>query len=187
MNKCLIALAFALSVLPISAAAQDTGAQPPTDAQRQAMRQQMQQFMQQEQQLHDQMRSQILSSLSSLHRRAIAADIGNLAVSENPDPDAVARQIDSLLSPGERARIMAAHQNFVTQTKQLHEQMRAAMQNMMPDHPMPDRQANQKWQPRNLDAGHILLGALAPHPHGMMGMMGMPHMNGGEGPPPPPQ
>jgi hypothetical protein len=186
MSKNLLALAFALSLIPAAVLAQDAGTQAPSDAQRQAMRQTFQQFAQQEGQLHEQLRSQILSNLTPVHRRAIAAEVGNLVVSANPDPAVTAKRIDTILSPGERERIIQAHQAFATQSMQLHQQMKAQMQQMMPaghppmgDHP---KMMGQAMQQQMNDAGWIVLHALPPH-EGMMGMMGH-MMDRPEGPPP---
>jgi hypothetical protein len=183
MNKSLFALALALSVLPTAALAQDTNAPAaPTPEQRQAMRQTFERFAQQEEQLHQQMRWQILSSLTPIHLREVAAVIGQLAVAQNPDSQAAAKQLDRALSPGERQRIMAAHESFKNQSMQLHEQMRTQMQSETPaDHPpfMHHTGADQTTQRPPLDAGTILLMALSPHP--MMGMHPMMHL---EGPPP---
>ncbi|MGC1381055.1 MAG: hypothetical protein WA814_08540 [Candidatus Baltobacteraceae bacterium] len=157
------------------------------------MSQTLQRFAEQERQLHEQMRMQILSSLSPVSRRAVAAEIGQLAIAPSPDPQAVAKRLDAELSAGERQRILNAQSTFQSQSRQLHEQMRTEIQNDMPagahapfmgGHPgMEARQA-----PRQLDAGTALLLALSPHP--LMGMgfhaMGpamMMHMDGA----PPPQ
>jgi hypothetical protein len=184
MTKSLFALAFALSLIPVAALAQDAGTQAPTDAQRQAMFQTMRQFGTQEDQLRQQMRGQILETLSAVHRRAVAAEIGNLVVSPNPDPDATAKRIDAILSPGERERIIQAHQAFATQSMQLHEQMKTQIQQQgMPvGHPsMGDHTMGQGMQQHMNDAGWIVLHALPPHE----GMMGMGHMmDHPEGPPP---
>ena len=134
------------------------------------MRQTAQQFFQQEEQLHQQMRSQILSALSPVHRRAVAATIGNLAVAENPDLQAAARQLDQTLTPAEKQRILSAHETFKNQSMQLHEQMRAAMASEMPaGHPMMAGNHTMTNMHPPTDAGSILLMALAPHP--LMNMM----------------
>lgn len=175
MKRSLFALALALSVIPLSALAQNTAAPPqPTADQRQAMHQSMQQFMAQERQLHQQMRAQILGMLNPSQRRAVASTIGDLAVDPNPDPGAAAKRLDAILSPGEQQRIVAAHTSFMQQSRQLHEQMRSQMQSMMPaGHPgmMGHGPMSASEAGRQMDAGDILLMALAPHP--MMGMMGM--------------
>lgn len=186
MNRSFLALALALSVLPIAALAQDAGAPAaPTDQQRQAMHQTMERFAQQEEQLHQQMRLQILSALSSVHRRAVAATIGELAIAANPDLQAAAKRLDQILSLGEQQRIMAAHATFKQQSQQLHEQMRSELQSEMPaGHPWmggPPRGAmSQHPQP---DAGTIVLMALSPHPMMGMGWHGAAMMHG-EGEPP---
>jgi hypothetical protein len=176
MNRSILALALALSVIPISALAQDTNAPSgPTDQQRQAMHQTFERFAQQEEQLHQQMRLQILSSLSSVHRRAVAATIGELAIAENPDQQSAAKRLDSILSPGEQQRILAAHEAFKAQSRQLHEQMRTELQSEMPaahaDMMNHGQQNGAMPQNRQLDAGTLVLMALSPH--AMMGMMGM--------------
>ncbi|MFY9740063.1 MAG: hypothetical protein WAK11_13590 [Candidatus Cybelea sp.] len=171
MSKSFFALALALSLIPAAALAQDsTAPQPPTDAQRQAMHQMFQQFAQSERQLHDQLRSQILLGLTPVHRRAIAAEIGNLVISPNPDIDAAAKQIDAILSPGERQRILAAHAAYASQARQLHEQMKSQLQSEMPNaHPsMRDHMMSAAMQTEMRDPGWILLRALPPHEHGMM-------------------
>jgi hypothetical protein len=181
MNKNLLALALALSVTPVAALAQDAGAPTqPTAEQWQSMHQAMQQFAQQEDQLRDQMRAQILSTLTPVHRRAIAAEIGNLVISPNPDPDATAKRIDTILSPGEQQRIIQAHATFEAQSRQLHEQMKAQMQSQMPaGHPeMRNHMMSASMQAQMRDAGWIVLHALPPHEPGTMG-----HMPGMGGPP----
>lgn len=175
MIKSILTLALALSVLPISALADDNNGPPQmTDQQRQAMRQSMEQFKQQEEQLHEQMRSQILASLTPVHRRAVAAEIGNLVISPNPDPKATAERIDSILSPAERSRILSAHESFKSQEEQLHKQMMAQVQQQFPNwHPRSDQhQVMGSMQQRMNDAGWIVLHALPPHEHDMPGMPG---------------
>lgn len=181
MKNSLLALALALGMMPIAVLAQDTNAPPAmTDQQRQAMHENFERFAQQEMQLHQQMRSQILSSLSPVHLRAIAATIGNLAIEQNPDVTGAARQLDRILSPGERQRVMAAHETFRSQSQQLHDQMRSQMQSMMPaGHGDMMKPGSGMMSRMPQDAGTILLMALSPHP--MMDMMhahmmeGMPH------------
>jgi hypothetical protein len=183
MNRSFLALALALSVLPTAALAQDTGTRPAlTDQQRQALHQTFEQFAQQEQQLHQQFRDQVLSALTPAHRRAVAATIGELAIEENPDVQAAAKRLDQILSGGERARIMQAHEAFRTQSRQLHDQMKSDMQRILPDRQMSNRPENANEQHPNPDAGTILLMTLSPHP--MMGMMSHGMMMHGGGLPP---
>ena len=176
MNKHFFALAFALSALPISAVAQTTdNASAPTQDQRQQFKQSMEQFKQQEEQLHQQLRTQILSGLTPVHRRAVAAEIGELAVSPNPDPEATAKRIDMILSPGERSRIISAHEQYRNQAEQLHQQMMSQLKSEFPNMPDPhhgDHQMPAQMQQMTRDAGWIVLHSLPPN-HGM-GMMGMP-------------
>jgi hypothetical protein len=172
MNRTFLALALALSVIPVAALADDNDARAQlTPAQRQAVQQTFQRFATQEEQLHQQMRFQILSALSPVHRRAVGATIGDLAIEANPDVTAAAKRIDALLSPGERQRVLAAHTAFFTQSRQLHDQMRSELRSEMPagDHPPSTKHDNDNamthMQP---DAGMVLLGMLSPHLH-MMG------------------
>ncbi len=186
MNRKTLALGLALSVFPLAALAQETSAPPaPTADQRQAMHQTLQRFVQQEEQLHQQMRWQILSALSPVHRRAVGATIGELAIAQSPDVAGTARRLDQMLSPAERQRIIMAHSSFATQSRQLHEQMRTELQGEMPaGHPGFMSHGSQNGampSHRQLDAGTLLLMALTPRP--MLGMMdwhgpGMMHMEG---------
>ena len=113
MNRQILALTLALSVVPVVALAQDTSAPAaPTADQRQAMHQTYQRFIQQEDQLHQQMRWQILSALSPVHRRAVGATIGDLAIAQSPDIPGAAKRLDEMLSAAERQRIVAAHASF---------------------------------------------------------------------------
>ncbi|HEV3194801.1 MAG TPA: hypothetical protein VGZ06_01585 [Candidatus Cybelea sp.] len=170
MNRTFLALALALSVIPIAALADDNDARPQlTQAQRQAMQQTFQRFAEQEEQLHQQMRFQILSALSPVHRRAVGATIGDLAIAPNPDVTAAAKRIDALLSPGERQRVLAAHTAFFTQSRALHDQMRSEMRSEMPAGSQPMKHDNDNERAHTQpDAGTVLLGVLSPRPH-MMG------------------
>ncbi|MBV8343740.1 MAG: hypothetical protein JO190_01975 [Candidatus Eremiobacteraeota bacterium] len=166
-----MALALAFSVIPIAAVADDDKdwAQL-SPAQRQAIHQTFERFATQEEQLHLQMRSQILSGLSPVHRRAVGATIGDLAVAANPDPEMAAKRLDMILSPGERQRVLTAHSSFYQQSRQLHDQMRTELRSEMPADAHPsssnhDRE-NQMAQMQP-DAGMVLLAVLSPHPHMM--------------------
>lgn len=181
MKKSFFALALALSVLPVTALAQDTNAPPmPTDQQKQAMRATFERFGAQEQQLHQQMRYRVLSALTPVHRRELASLIGALAIEPDPDFRAAATRIDRALMSSERQQILSAHQNFETQSRQLHEQMRTELQSQLPAaHPSWNKgpMNASRRQPRQLDAGTIVLMTLTPHPamglgwHGGPGMM----------------
>jgi hypothetical protein len=162
MNKGIIALALALSVLPISALAQNSNATTPTNAQWQQMHQAFEQYGQQKMQLRQQMRFQMISAMSPVHRRAVGTLIGELAITPNPDFQTAAKRIDAMLSGGEQQRILAAHNNYESQSRQLHDQMRQQMQSMMPaGH---DMKHDEESRPRpQLDAGTLLLMGLSPH------------------------
>jgi hypothetical protein len=187
MIKSLLGLALALSLFPITALADDeNGPANLSPAQRQAMHQTFQRFMSQEEQLHQQMRLQALNSLTPVHRRAVAAAIGDLAIAANPDPMTTARRIDAMLSPGERQRVISAHNSFRTQSMQLHDQMRNELRSEMPadmqshfaNHDNESKEKQEAMSRMQNDAGAILLHILSPH--GMMGDHGgmMMHMEG---------
>jgi hypothetical protein len=195
MNRSFLALALALSVFPVAAIADDTNAPaPPTAAQRQAMFQTFQRFGQQEEQLRQQLRWQVLSSLTPVHRRAVGALIGELAIEPSPDPNATAKRIDAMLLGGEQSRILAAHQSFAAQSKTLRDQLRAAIQSQLPAGAQ--QRFGQHWQGkggpqqsgnRPVDAGTLVLAILSPNSHGMMmGFHGGPGFMHAEGPPPAP-
>lgn len=171
MNKSSLALALALSVLPTAAYAQTVSPPEPVDAQHQAMRQTFEKYGQQFEQLRQQMRGQILSEISPMHLRAIGATIGELAIAQNPDTQVAAKQIDRILSGGERSRIMSSVASFHAQLRQLHDQMRSEIQSEMPSGQQPtnDRPKNGMMAHPPSDAGTILLMTLSPHP--MMDMM----------------
>jgi hypothetical protein len=179
MNKSFFALALALSVLPVTALAQNTSGPPQlTDQQKQAMRATFDRYRAQEEQLHQQMRYQILAALTAVHRRELASLIGELAIEPNPDLRDAAARIDRALLSSERQRILAAHQTLETQSRQLHEQMRTELQSELPagypswrgsgNRPMP--------QQSQLDAGAIVLMTLTPHVQMGMGWHGGPGM-----------
>jgi len=167
MNKSFFAIVLALSVLPVTALAQDTNAAPQlTDQQKQTIRATFERYRTQEEQLHQQMRYQILSALTPVHRRELASLIGELAIEPNPDVQAAAARIDRALLSSEQQRILAAHQAFETQRRQLHEQMRTELQSELPaGHPdWHGPQNGSAAQRRQLDAGTIVLMSLTPHP-----------------------
>ncbi len=187
--KSLFALALALSIIPITALADDDAAMSTlTPAQRQAVHQTFQRFESQKEQLHQQMRLQILQSLTPVHRRVVASTIGELAVSPNPDPATAARRIDALLSPGERQRVIAAHNSMRSQGMQLHDQMvnelrgelPADMQSQLTKRGNDMKQKEESMSHMQTDAGMILLHVLSSHDMGDHGGM---MMHGDEHPP----
>jgi hypothetical protein len=111
--------------------------------------------------------------MTPVHRRAIAAEIGELAVSANPDAQATAKRIDSILSPGERSRIISAHEQYRNQAEQMHQQIMSQLKTQFPN--MPERHHNDQdhKMPNQMmmrDAGWIVLHSLPPHHE--MGMPG---------------
>jgi hypothetical protein len=188
MKTGFLALALALTLLPISAIAQNAPppeAQPAmTDQQRQAMYNTFKQIHTQEETLHKQLRAQVLASLTPLHRQAVASLIGQLAIAANPDEAVTAKQIDVLLSNGEKSQILAAHSNYLNQSKALHQQAMAQMQKYLPSGgPESGKQhmgMHGKSHTQVTDPATILLHVLSSdgdmHGHGgMMMPMGHPH------------
>jgi len=163
MKTLLATLGLAALLSPALALADDA---PP--AQWQAHMAQFQQFHQKMEQLHVQARSQMLAALTPAHREALANIIGHQAIAQNPDPEAAARQINALLSPGEAQSVLRIHDATRAQAESLMQSMRSQMQHSMPpgapDHP--------KMMEHSMphDAGHILLmlAGHGEHEHGMM-------------------
>jgi hypothetical protein len=180
MNKGFLALALALSILPVAAIAQSAPSSdaPPamSDQQRQAMFTEFKAIHTQEAALHKQFRAQVLGSLTPIHRQTVATLIGQLAISANPDKSVTAKQIDVLLSGSERDAILNAHNNYLTQSKTLHQQ---AMQQMQKYLPAGAPQAGEhhtgmqgKGRTQINDPGEILLRTLTgDEGHGMHGGM----------------
>ncbi|HEY2474562.1 MAG TPA: hypothetical protein VGI19_07135 [Candidatus Cybelea sp.] len=176
MHRRLFAPAFALSVLPVTALAQNTNAPPPlTDQQKQAVQATFQRYRAQEEQLHQQLRYQVLSALTPAHRRELASLIGELSIEPNPDIQVAAERIDRALLSSEHQRILAAQQSFEAQSRQLHEQMRTELQSELPAHPNGEN-GRRGWAARmprrQLSAGAIVLMTLTPHLPMEMGMRG---------------
>ena len=181
MNKGFLALALALSILPVAAIAQNAPSQgaPPamTDQQRQAMFSEFKAIHTQEAALHKQYRTQVLNSITPIHRQAVAGLIGQLAISTNPNKSATAKQIDVLLSGAERNAIVSAHNNFIAQSKKLHEQAMQEMQKYLPAGSSPGmghkmHAMNAKNRAQIDDPGEILLRTLGgDEGRGMHGMM----------------
>jgi hypothetical protein len=181
MNKGFLALALALSILPAAAIAQSAPSSdaPPamTDQQSQAMFNQFKALHTQEEALHKQFRAQVLNSMTPIHRQTVANLIGQLAISANPDKSVTAKQIDVLLSGAERNAILSAHNNYLTQSKALHQQAMQQMQKYFPagspqgmEHKM--HSMNGKTHTQTNDPGEILLHALTgDEGHGMHGGM----------------
>ncbi len=165
MKKVFLALFLALNMLPVAALADDPNPPgAPTAAQRQAMSDTFKTFREREGQLMHQFRSQVLSALTSAHRNEVASLVGQLAISNNPDPRAAAHQLDSMLSQSEQQAILSAHSSFREQSKTLHDQLRSQMQSQMPNGPFHDRMGGpmsahtSSHQP---DAGMIVLHTLS--------------------------
>jgi hypothetical protein len=174
MNKLITlgAAALGLAVLsPAFALADDQAPSGPPPA----VRAEFVQMHQKMEALHTQARSQILSALTPAHKAAVANVIGQLAIAPNPDPEAAARQLDALLSPGERSQILRVHESMRTEMRSMMEQMHSQMEQARaqsgapagPPHGMPPPGA--EGMHAAPDAGHILLMLSSFHgPHPMM-------------------
>ena len=103
MSKSFFALALALSLLPAAALAQDANApsNPRTPSASRCIKCSSSSASRSGNSTTN-CALQILSVLTPAHRRTLAAEIGNLVLSPNPDVDAAAKQIDATLSPAER-------------------------------------------------------------------------------------
>lgn len=179
MNKLSLALAAALALLPAVAPAQQNPPPPPGGMQ--SISPQLRAAMHQMRTLHEQFRTQVLNALTPAHRTMVANALGQLAISSNPSPKAVAAQIDGALSANEKQQILAAHQSFVKQMIAFHQQVESQMH---AGAGMPPQHAG-AWQKHGMmsqmpSAGEIVLHALTMEPPHMMMMMD--HMMHG-GPP----
>jgi Spy/CpxP family protein refolding chaperone len=129
----------------------------------------MRKFHDQASALRTKSRAQILDALSPAHRQYVATLIGQLAVSENPDPKAAAARIDAMLSSAERNNVLAADQSYRTQMRALITQMRTQMMSQLTtderahmttgmSQMMARGQAESNGRPpRTPDAGRIIL------------------------------
>jgi hypothetical protein len=165
------ALGFAALLVPAAALAQNAPPAPPSAAEMQSHMAQFEQLHQKMEQMHTQARTQMLESLSAAHKAAIANIIGQLAIAPNPNPEAAARQIDGLLSPGERQSVLRIHDTLRSESRSLMESVRSQMPHPSmqggPSHPFGDKGPNGQNRPP-IDAGHILLMLANPGMHNMM-------------------
>ena len=187
MNRSLL-FSLALAMMPTMSLAQAAPPLPmaadrvaPTAAQLAAM----QQFHAQLQQVRQQNRARLLAALTPQHRSAVAAVVGQLALSPSPDIAGAARQVDAILSGGERQSILSIEDAHRTQMQALMQQHRASFdatlsaqdRARMVQHEA-QMQASRPNEPQQ-DAGQIILrtlgnfGSFDGHMHGP-GMHGMP-------------
>jgi hypothetical protein len=170
MKTLIATLSLAALIGPAVALADTTNAQAaPNAAQMQSRMAEFQQMHQRMEQLHTQARLQVLSSISAPHKTEIANLLGQLAISEKPDIDATARQINSLLTPAESQAVVRIHTQLRSQATALMEQMHSQMQRQAP--PGAPQHQFKAMQPSNHpeDAGHLVMFLLIPgHAHGMM-------------------
>jgi hypothetical protein len=161
---------FGLAVLlsPALALADDNAA-PPSAAQMQTRSAEFQQMHQKMAQLHTQARTEMLAAITPAHKAAIANLIGQLAIAPNPNVDATAREIDSLLTPAESQSVIRIHEQAKTQMHALMESAHAQMERERPAG-APEHAPRPAMPNRPNDAGHIILMLAIPAPHGMMMM-----------------
>jgi len=60
--------------------------------------------------IHTEARAQILAALTPAHKAELAREIGEMAITVTPDPQAVEHRLDAMLTPQERQAIVAAHE-----------------------------------------------------------------------------
>jgi hypothetical protein len=129
--------------------------QPPDATPNPAMRQAFQQMRSQMENVRRTERSQILGALTPAHRALLGSVAGELATAVEPNYDAAAKRLDSVLSAGESQAIVRAAQNA-------DRQRRTIAESMMPP-PPPDGQVMSRefrrfeGGPQSADAGRILL------------------------------
>jgi len=143
MKTHALILTIALAAVPFTALAQDPASPAPqhsplTETQRQEIFSTFKTFGEKERQLRDQARSRMLAALTPEHKQLLAQMAGQLAIAEKPDRDAAAKQLDSALSASERQAVLAANDKFRTDSKALHDQMRAQIQSQFPNMPPPE-------------------------------------------------
>lgn len=173
MKTLIATLSLAALIAPAAALADTTNSQAaPNAAQMQSHMAEFQQMHQRMEQLHTQARLETLNSISPAHKTQIGNLLGQLAISEKPDIDATARQINALLTPAESQAVVRIHTQLRTQGMALMEQMHSQMQHQAP----PGAPQHQfKTMPngnRPQDAGHLVMFLLIPGGgHEMHGMM----------------
>ena len=175
MKTLIATLSLAALVGPVAALADTTSTQgPPNAAQMQSRMAEFQQIHQRMEQIHTQARQEVLSSISPAHKTQIANLLGQLAISEKPDIDATARQINALLTPAESQAVVRIHNNARSQMSALMEQVHSQMQRQAPAG-APQHQFKTMPYSSNhpQDAGHLVMFMLIPGGHHEM--MAPPH------------
>lgn len=117
--------------------------------------------------IRKQARAQILGALTPDQRTLLASVVGGLAVSDDPDLRAAAKQLDAALSPAESQAILDAERHLHDQTRAAMEAARQQFEASLPaarraqiDARMAARKGNEQngsrheWKP---DAGRALL------------------------------
>ncbi len=99
-------------------------------------------------QLREQTRTQMLAGLTSQHRAQLATLIGQFAIAPNPDPHALEKQIDALLSRGEAQNIVNLASTERTNSRNLMEAARTQFEASL----TPDQLAKFKEREQKMDA-----------------------------------
>ncbi len=206
MTTKVLLLLLTLGFLPVAATAQSMPAPTPaqsaapaapamnpggpmrlTPAQRQQFMATFRRFSEQARSIRRATRLRMLAALSAAHRALLARLAGNLAIASNPNPRAVASELDAALYPSERAAILAASRAEMAQVRALGAQIRAQMQSVMPR--PPNGHGNRTWIRHGMrhrhtpTAGEILLRTVVLQGRGQQ----MLFMMRPGGPPPPQQ
>jgi len=122
--------------------------------------------------VRQQLRVDLLSALTPLHRAAVGEFIGESALSEEPDANALARKIDAVLSSAEKRDVVAAFYRFLAAQEAIGEKLNAAMAQQFPQ--LADAIRNQhRESPPSLkpdEVGALLANWLLPQPT-MLGLL----------------
>lgn len=162
-------VALALVLTPVVGAAQDAPPPGPPPADMAAMappNAQMESAMratrEQMRQLREQTRTQMLAGLTAPHRAQLATLIGQFAIAPNPDPRALEKQIDALLTRGEAQNIVNLASTERTSSRNLMEAARAQYEaSLTPDQLAKLKEREQKMEAFRAEHEHA---ASAPDP-----------------------
>jgi hypothetical protein len=91
----------------------------------------MQQSRAQLAQIRQTVRVRMLAALTPAHRTMLANAVGNLVLAVNPDPRAVAAQLDAVLAPAEKQAIIAIDAAGRTSSRAIMQQQRAAFESTL--------------------------------------------------------
>ncbi len=113
-------------------------------------------------QLREQTRTQMLAGLTAQHRAQLATLVGQFAIAPNPDPHALEKQIDALLSRGEAQNIVNLATAERTNSRNLMDAARAQYEaSLTPDQLAKLKEREQKMEAFRAEHEHT---ASAPDP-----------------------